>query len=598
MGGEILKDEEGKEHYIFDQSELYDDDKMGDKLEDFEVLQIYGNDKIKIKTIQSLINQKIYSMKTIIIKNTKDFGPKAIKNIENQIEDYLKLDYFNILKAYKYFKSEKEFNIIMEHTNNRSLKDYIKLYSSLDKYISEAALLNMFLQCIKALRFLHSKKIIHKSISPKHFLMTNEKIIKLELCPVLDKLKSYQPPEKEYSEKGDIYSLGCVFYQICFSVHCEQFSNEQQKFEQFEKSDTEYSKELFDIIKSMVETDPKKRPSSEELYIKIRDLYDKEIINNSSITSLISCLYSINHLASEFLQKKSKFANKSATPISSAFFECLINIENKKKWDENIKNFRRYLGTKNPKLDSEKEFDPFYLIVFLVENMQKELNVKPKINFEQGYLIKRKEDKTNKADMVINFFRYFKEHFNSVMSETFFGIMKNKNICNGCGLKTYSFNSFCLLYFDIDKLLMNGEKKTLQLQDFFNELKGGQLTSNYKNQFFCKGCSTLTEHQKEKTIYYMPNSLIICFINKKEEYQYEIDCPDFINLEKEREYSLSPSSFGLRGFIYKTVENEKVKYHSYFRSPINDEIYSCHNHIQKEDYWDKKKGKIVMVFYG
>ena len=32
MGAEVLKDQEGKEHYIFDQDELYDDEKMGNKL--------------------------------------------------------------------------------------------------------------------------------------------------------------------------------------------------------------------------------------------------------------------------------------------------------------------------------------------------------------------------------------------------------------------------------------------------------------------------------------------------------------------------------------------------------------------------------------
>ena len=600
MGGEILKDEEGKEHYIFDQSELYDDEKMGDKLEDFEVLQIDGNDRIKTKTIQSLVNQKIYTMKTIVMKNTKDFGPKARESLENLIKIYLNLDYFNILKAYKYFKSDKEFNIILEHTNNRSLKNYIKLYSSLDKYISEPTLLNMFLQCSKALRFLHSKNIIHKNINPKHFLMTNEKIIKLELCPDFSKIKSYQPPEAEekYTAKSDIYSLGCVFYQICFLVEYDKFVNEETKFEQFKEADTEYSKDLLDLIKSMVEKAQNKRPSSEELYIKIRDLYDKTITNNSSITSLISCLYSINHLTSEFRQKKSKFTNKSLTPISSAFSECLNNIEDKNKWNESIKNFRRFLGTKNPKLDSEKEIAPFFLIVFLVENMQRELNVKPKIDIEQGYLIKRKEDKTNKADMVINFFRYFKEHFNSIMSESFFGIMKNKNICKGCGLKTYSFNSFCFLYFDIDKFTLGGKKKTLQLQDFFTELREGKLSSNYKNEFFCKGCSMLTEHLLEKKIYYMPNSLIICFISKKDDCKYEIDCPDTIDLKEEREYSISPNYFNLKGFIYKTKENEKVKYASYFRSPDNDDIFYCDNYKQEVNYWDKKKGNIVMLFYG
>ena len=601
MGSEILKDEEGKEHYIFDQSELYNDDKMGDKIEDFEILQIRGDSRIKLKIIQSYLNQKIYSMKSISIKGKKDFGPKALEALENQIKEYQNLDYFFILKMYKYFKDEKFINIIFEHTNNGSLKDFIKLHSSLDDgYIKECSLLNMYLQCIKALNFLHSKNIIHKSISPKHLLMTNEKLIKLELCPKIEQIDIYKPPEKDYSEKGDIYSLGCVFYQMCFLVEQDKFQEESKKFEQFEKADTAYSKEFLDIIKSMVEKDPNKRPSSEELFIKIRDLYDKEIIRNTSITSLITCLYSINNLAREFLQNKSKFSNKNETPISFSFFNCLINIEDsdKNKWNESIKNFRRYLGTKNPKLDGDKEVDPFFLMVFIVENMHKELNQKHTVDFDinQGYLIKRKEDKTNKQDMVINFFRYFKEHFNSIISKTFFGIMKNKNICKECGLKTYSFNCFCFLYFDIDKLVPNEEKNTLKLQDFFNGLKEGKFTTNFKNKFFCKGCSKLTEHNLEKGIYYTPKSLIICFISKNN-YNYEIDYPDFVNLENEREYSLSPKNFKLKGFINKIDENKNEKYISYFKSPINEEIFCCENDIKEEDGWVKKKGKTVILFY-
>ena len=68
--------------------------------------------------------------------------------------------------------------------------------------------------------------------------MTNEKVIKLELCPVEDISANYKPPEENSSEKGDIYSFGCIFYQICFLVNDLQ----KGKFEQFEQADTEYSK--------------------------------------------------------------------------------------------------------------------------------------------------------------------------------------------------------------------------------------------------------------------------------------------------------------------------------------------------------------------
>ena len=183
MGAEVLKDEEGKEHYIFDQSELYDDKIMGDKLEDFEILQIHSDESIK--SIQSMLNQRIYMMKTINLKK-RGIGPKAREKLQEDINKYINLNYFYILKIYKYFMNEKEIHIIVEHTNNGSLKDFIKLHSSgreYKEYIKEEILLNIFLQCIQALKFLHSKQIIHKSISPKHLLMTNEKLIKLELCP-------------------------------------------------------------------------------------------------------------------------------------------------------------------------------------------------------------------------------------------------------------------------------------------------------------------------------------------------------------------------------------------------------------------------------
>ena len=588
MGGEILKDEEGKEYYIFDQSELYDDTKMGDKLEDFEFLKI-EDESAKITKIISSLNQNIYLMKTVNIKARIGFGPKAKEELEKRIKDYKDIDFFYILKIYKHFKNENEMNIVFENANNGSLYNYIHLYSSLKIYVKEALLLNMFLQCITALKFLHSKKIIHKCIIPNYFLMTNEKIIKLKLrlCPDVDLVTSelYYPPENPFSEKGDIYSLGCCFYQICFLVNYDQFLKEEKKFEAFEKADTEYSKEIINIIKTMVDNDPNKRPSSEELYNTIRDLYDKEINKNSSITSLISCLYSINPLTREFLQNISNYSNKDITPISSIFSECLNNIENKNKWIESIKNLRRFFGTRNPTFDGDNEVDPFFLIVYLVENIHKELNIKPTNNFdkEEGYIMKRKEDKTNKADMVINQFRYFKEHFNSIMSKTFFGIMKTKNTCKGCGLKTYSLNSFCFLSFDIDKILSKGSNKTLKLQDFFDGLKKGTFFSDSKNDFFCQGCSKLTEHKLEKAIYYMPKSLIICFISKNNDNNYKIDFPDFADLKDEREYCLSPHSFNLQGFINKIVVNKKEKYISYFRSPINGDIFSCEDYNIKEE---------------
>ena len=592
MGGEILKDEEGKEHYIFDQSELYDDEKMGDKLEDFEILRIHTDSSIK--SVRSLINQKIYLMKSI---NFSDFPLKYKDSLINQINTFMNLNYFYLLKFYKYFVTEGDIYIIMEHTNNGSLRDYIKLYSSLSKYISEEYLWNLLIQCSKALRFLHSKGIVHKSISPKHFLMTNEKLIKLELCPKKDEFLKYQPPEKELSFKGDVYSLGCIFYQLIFTIQILE-DNEFQKF----KEECYYSDELINIIKLMLEKDPTKRPSSEELCEIIVKEYDNKITKNSSIYSLISCLYSIKAIENEFLQSKNKdkFNNKNITPISCSFYDCLNGIKDKTKWSTAIKHFRRYFGTKNPKLDGNKEINPFYLIIFLVENMHKELNVhlNQDLDENQGYLIKRKEDKTNKEDMARYFMRYYKENFNSIISQNFFGIMQNRYNCEQCGLITYSFNCFCLLYFDMNKISQNNKQNKMTLTDFFSYLQKGEFSSDLNNQYFCKGCSKQTQHGIQKEIYYTPNSLIICFANNNDNCNINIDYADFLDLKNEKEYSFSPEKFNLTGFINKINDKGEEKYISYFKSPIDNKIYLCENdNIKEEKKWDKNKGKTFMLFY-
>ena len=593
MGGEILKDEEGIEHYIFDQSELYDDEKMGNQLSDFEILRIHTDSTIK--SVHSLVNQKIYSMKTINYKKN-NLGPKYKESLLEQIKNILKLNYFYILKFYKYFETDKEIHIIMEHTNNGSLKDFIKLHSSLNINISEYYLWNLFIQCTKALRFLHSKNIIHGSINPKHFLMTNEKVIKLEICPQKDDFEYYQPPEKELTEKGDIYSLGIVFYQLIFLVQIIE-DNEFKKFNE----ECFYSDALINIVKSMLDKDPDKRPLSAELCDILIQEYDKIITKNSSISSVISCLYSIHSIENEFLKSNNnKYNDKNITPISCSFYNCLNGITNKEKWNSSIKHFRRYFGTKYPKLDGDKEINPFYLIIFLVENIHKELNIgKSKELYEnQGYLIKRKEDKTNRADMVLYFLKYFKENFNSIISKTFFGIMKNKHNCKECGLVTYTFNYFCLLYFDVDKLVQKKSTNKIELIDFFNELKTGIFSSNLKNQYFCKGCSKQTEHGLEKAIYYMPNSLIICFKRKNND-ETNIDYPESIDLSTEKDYASSPGFFTLKAFINKINDNGNEKYISFFKSQDGKKVYSCENSEIKEEKkkWNKKNGKTVILFY-
>ena len=45
MSVSTIKDQDGKQYMIFDESELYDDSIMGDKLEDFAITYDYGTNQ-------------------------------------------------------------------------------------------------------------------------------------------------------------------------------------------------------------------------------------------------------------------------------------------------------------------------------------------------------------------------------------------------------------------------------------------------------------------------------------------------------------------------------------------------------------------------
>ena len=59
-----IKDQDGKQYIIFDETELYDDNEMGDKLEDFDIKQVLGKGSYGfVAKVRSKKNKKIFTMK-------------------------------------------------------------------------------------------------------------------------------------------------------------------------------------------------------------------------------------------------------------------------------------------------------------------------------------------------------------------------------------------------------------------------------------------------------------------------------------------------------------------------------------------------------
>ena len=175
---EIVKDSEGNNHIIFDESSLYDDSKMGDNLADFEILQILNEDdknSLFVSKVRSINNHKTYAMKSIDLKTLGN-------DLDKCMDVLTKLQQLNnphIIKYYKTFKDNENLYLIMEYMNNSDINGFIKAHQVLDKNIKEEEIWNILLQCLSAIEYLHKQNLGNCGIKLTNIFMNNEQNAKI-----------------------------------------------------------------------------------------------------------------------------------------------------------------------------------------------------------------------------------------------------------------------------------------------------------------------------------------------------------------------------------------------------------------------------------
>jgi NIMA (never in mitosis gene a)-related kinase len=143
----------------------------------------------------------------------------------------------------------------MEFMDNGDLGGLIKAHKSLKKPISEEKIMNIFIQAMKSLAFIHSHNLIHRDIKPENLFISNDGTLKLGDFGVSasivekkdnNKYKNIQeqiqkeliskwickgtcvgtPPfmspemlqKSEYNLNSDVYSMGCTFFETMFWI--------------------------------------------------------------------------------------------------------------------------------------------------------------------------------------------------------------------------------------------------------------------------------------------------------------------------------------------------------------------------------------------
>ena len=631
-------------HLIKEDNKIQFIENIGNKLDDFEILQTLGKGGYGfVAKVKSKINQKLYAMKMIdfsLIKlqTEKDLSLNEIKIIQS-------LNSPHVIKYYNSFWDGNCLYVLMEFINNGDIKGYINAHQNMNKPIPEDELWELFYQCIAGLHYIHNKNLIHRDIKPANLFMTEDKTIKIGDFGVsatrkktmnINTLNSiytnstnsltlsgqiknaretlmvgtpiFMSPEmfshEGYGSKIDIYAMGITFFDMCFYEHPRKLveqKDQQGKTISMSLEDVPpkynlniYSEEIKKLIYKMIERDQKLRYTATEAFNHIKKIYNKKFKQNSSIDCIYRCLYSFQNLTN-YMIKNSKFINSTLQerPISNSFLYAINNMNNK-DWVSYLITLREILTFENSCFIDPGEIDPIDLLKFILERFHKESclgNIFVPYIFTPNNISIVSNEQQSLNNYLLNF-----QNSKSCVNDFFFGTIETIKLCISCKNKNFYFNNFIYLTFDIDEALKNGLSfNNNNLLNYF--IKQNSMCIN--NSSFCFICKTMTYHQESKLFFTLPYNLVICFKGEKNYYDnqylsYPLDL-DFSSLKLKS----APGKYSLKGVIKCSVFNGKKFYMCLYPDlKQNKWIMSDGYSLQFIDSpLMHKIGDVVMLFY-
>lgn len=126
---------------------------------------------------------------------------------------------------------------VMEYCAGGDLRAWLEVCSRDGEHLPENYVLNLFAQMALGLRYVHSQKILHRDLKTSNMLLDGEhRVVKIGdfgIARVLDSTVAvaittlgtpyYMSPEvckgEPYRDKSDMWSLGCVLYELCMFRH-------------------------------------------------------------------------------------------------------------------------------------------------------------------------------------------------------------------------------------------------------------------------------------------------------------------------------------------------------------------------------------------
>lgn len=199
-------------------------------LKEFEQIKEVGKGAFgSVCLVKRKADSNVYAMKRVKISQ---LNKKEQENALNEVRILASISHPNIIGYKEAFFDEETttLNIVMEYADDGDLESKIQKHIKNKTNFSENDLWNYVIQMISGLKALHDIKIMHRDLkSANVFLMKSgivklgdlnvSKVVKMGLVYTQTGTPYYASPEvwadKPYDYKSDIWSIGCVLYELC-----------------------------------------------------------------------------------------------------------------------------------------------------------------------------------------------------------------------------------------------------------------------------------------------------------------------------------------------------------------------------------------------
>ena len=497
-------------------------------MDGFEILEKLGDGAYSVVyKVRRKEDSKIYALKKV---NLANLSQKEKENSLNEVRILASVKSTFVIAYKEAFidESDQSLCIVMEYADKGDLYQKITQFKKMGCLIDEVDIWRIFIQMTKGLKALHDLKILHRDLKSANIFLFSDgsaKIGDLNVSKVAYKglgytqtgTPYYASPEvwrdEPYDMKSDIWSLGCVTYEM-LALHPPFRAENMEKLYnkviqcQYGKISERYSDDIKEIIKLLLKVKTKDRPTCAQILkhplvkkrleffqaqagndnIDIDDMEEGVLLRTIRIPSNLLCLSDKlpeANYENPFKQRKLEFNRNKINTKGNTFpnsnlpdIKCINKTKNENINNEEQKVFRETeLKLKKNKIDEN-------LIPIKRKELKIELFNKTKLlNIETKFSVdKNKRNKNVVTELHSNYSlnkrkhkHNLSKHLSNSKNKINLSIKKDEKIYKNHEEKVDNDPKKDEIMPDLNTLThkrrkKNGNKKMKEMQKYFNDL--------------------------------------------------------------------------------------------------------------------------------